>query len=89
MTLGTFVLYGILPVLGLAALLTTVRIVRGPTLADRAVALDLLTILAVAFVAAIAVGTGQSVLLDIAFVVALVSFLGTVAFARYLERRGR
>ena len=49
----------------------------------------LLTILAVAFVAAIAVGTGQSVLLDIAFVVALVSFLGTVAFARYLERRGR
>jgi multicomponent Na+:H+ antiporter subunit F len=89
MTLATFVLYGILPVLGLAALMTTIRIVRGPTLADRAVGLDLLTILAVAFVAAIAVGTGQSVLLDIAFVVALVSFLGTVAFARYLERRGR
>ena len=89
MTLATFVLYGILPALGLAALLTTIRIVRGPTLADRAVALDLLTILAVAFVAAIAVGTEQSVLLDIAFVVALVSFLGTVAFARYLERRRR
>jgi multicomponent Na+:H+ antiporter subunit F len=73
----------------LAMFLTFVRLVRGPTLPDRVVALDLMGVLAVGMLAAYAVATDQPVLLDPAAVLALVGFLGTVAFARYLARRGR
>jgi multicomponent Na+:H+ antiporter subunit F len=78
-----------LAMVGLALLLAFVRLVRGPTLPDRVVALDLMGVLAVGMIAAYAVATDQPVLLDPAAVLALVGFLGTVAFARYLERRGR
>jgi multicomponent Na+:H+ antiporter subunit F len=73
----------------LAMFLTFVRLVRGPTLPDRVVALDLMGVLAVGMIAAYAVATDQPVLLDPATVLALVGFLSTVAFARYLERRAR
>lgn len=73
---------------GLSLFLTFVRLVRGPTLPDRVVALDLMGVQAVGAIAAWAVATDQPVLMDPATVLALVGFLGTVAFARYLERRG-
>lgn len=73
---------------GLSMILTFVRLVRGPSLADRVVALDLMGVLVVGMITAYDVGTDQPVLLDTATVLALVAFLGTVAFARYLERRG-
>jgi multicomponent Na+:H+ antiporter subunit F len=78
-----------LALIGLALFLAFVRLVRGPTLPDRVVALDLIGVLAVGMIAAYAVATGQPVLLDPASVVALVGFLGTVALARYLQKRGR
>jgi multicomponent Na+:H+ antiporter subunit F len=78
-----------LAMVGLALFLTFVRLVRGPTLPDRVVALDLMGVLAVGMIAAYAVTTDQPVLLEPATVLALVGFLGTVAFARYLQRRGR
>jgi len=78
-----------LAMLGLAQLLTLVRLVRGPTLPDRVVALDLMGVLSVGMIAAYAVAMNQPVLLDPATVLALVGFLSTVAFARYLERRVR
>ena len=78
-----------LALVGLALFLTFIRLVRGPTLPDRVVALDLMGVLAVGMIAAYAVATDQPQLLDPATVLALVGFLGTVAFARYLKRRGR
>jgi multicomponent Na+:H+ antiporter subunit F len=78
-----------LAMVGLALLLAFVRRVRGPTLPDRVVALDLMGVLAVGMIAAYAVATDQAVLLGPATVLALVGFLGTVAFARYLGRRSR
>ena len=78
-----------LALVGLAMFLTFTRLVRGPTLPDRVVALDLIGVLAVGMIAAYAVATDQPVLLDPATVLALVGFLGTVAFARYLKRRSR
>ena len=78
-----------LALVGLAMFLTFVRLVRGPTLPDRVVALDLMGVLAVGMLAAAAVAADSPVLLDPAAVLALVGFLGTVAFARYLEKRGR
>ncbi len=68
-------------------LLTLIRLFRGPSVPDRVVALDLCSALTVGFIATYCVYTGKSVFLDNAVVLALISFLGTVAFARYLERR--
>lgn len=70
-------------------LLAVVRLVRGPSLADRVVALDLLSAVAVGIVAAWSVASGEVVYLDVAILVALVAFLGTVALARYAEGGGR
>lgn len=67
-------------VLALSGILVVVRLLRGPTGADRVVAIDALTLLGVAAVAVIAMLSRQVVLLDIAVVLAFVSFLGTVAF---------
>ena len=62
------------------------RLVTGPTMADRIVALDLVTVQAVAFMGLLCLGTGEAAFLDVAIAIALVGFLGTVAFARYVER---
>jgi len=74
-----------LALLGAAAVLTLVRLARGPSVADRVVALELLGTIAIGMIAAAAVVAGASALLDVALIVALVAFLGTVAFARYIE----
>jgi multicomponent Na+:H+ antiporter subunit F len=75
-----------LTMLALAAVLAFVRLLRGPTLPDRVVALDLIGALIVCVVVAVAATTGQQEYLDVAIVIALVSFVGTVAYARYIER---
>jgi multicomponent Na+:H+ antiporter subunit F len=75
-------------VLGLALLISIVRIIIGPTLSDRVLALDLLTVVAMGFVGAIAIRTGLMLYLDIAIALALLGFLATIAFARYILRRG-
>jgi multicomponent Na+:H+ antiporter subunit F len=74
---------------GVAVVLAVTRLLRGPSLPDRVVALDLLGTLSVGLIAAYDILTEQPVLLDAATVVALVAFLGTVAFARYVERKSR
>lgn len=70
-----------------AIVLATVRLILGPSLADRILALDLLTTLAVGYIAAIAVRTGFMLYIDIAISIALIGFLSTIAFARYLLQR--
>jgi multicomponent Na+:H+ antiporter subunit F len=77
----------ILPLLSVSILLVFVRLVRGPSVPDRVVALDLLSMLGIGVSAAYAIATDQPVFLDVASVLALISFLGTVAFAFYLEKR--
>jgi multicomponent Na+:H+ antiporter subunit F len=66
---------------------TLVRLVRGPSLPDRVVALDLLGFVILGFIAANVLRSGEEIFLDVLVVVAIVLFLGTIAFARYLERR--
>jgi multicomponent Na+:H+ antiporter subunit F len=76
-----------LSMLSLSLILAFVRLVRGPSVPDRVVALDLVSILAAAMTALYAIVTNEPVFLDVAIVLALISFLGTVAFARYLEKQ--
>ena len=74
-----------LTVLTLAILLSLWRVVRGPTLPDRVVALDLVGVLIAALAVVSAARTGERYFLDIALIIALISFIGTVAYARYIE----
>lgn len=76
-----------LVLLGLALLVSVVRIIIGPTLADRVLALDLMTVVAMGFVGALAIRTGQILYLDIAIALALLGFLATIALARYVLTR--
>jgi multicomponent Na+:H+ antiporter subunit F len=74
-----------LGMLTLSLLLTSVRVIIGPTLADRVLALDLLVAIAIGFVALIAISSGFALYVDIALALGLVGFLATAAFARYLH----
>ena len=75
-----------LTMLPIAAALTFVRLAKGPTLPDRVIAIDLIGVLMVCLLVVIAGVTAQQAFLDVAMVVALISFVGTVAYARYIER---
>lgn len=68
-------------------LLVIVRLMRGPNLGDRIMALDTLTMLGVGLIGALTVRTGLTLYLDIAIAIALAGFLSTVALARYLLTR--
>ncbi len=68
------------------AALGTVRIVKGPTSADRVLALDLFLTAAVALSIAAALGTGRTVYLDVAIGLALLGFVGTIGWARLIDR---
>ncbi|MCG6916677.1 MAG: cation:proton antiporter [Deltaproteobacteria bacterium] len=76
-----------LSLLVLAAVLGFVRLLRGPSLPDRVVAFDLLATVGVGISAVYSMAHNQPVFLDVAVVLALISFVGTVAFARYIEQR--
>ena len=65
------------------------RLARGPTAADRVIALDLLSMLVVAFLVAISIHARETSYLDVAIAYACIAFLGTVALARYITRTSR
>lgn len=71
----------------LAVALAFVRLWRGPSLPDRVVALDFMTVAIVAFCATAAVRYEDRDFLDVALVLGLVGFIATAALARYAERR--
>jgi multicomponent Na+:H+ antiporter subunit F len=72
--------------LGVALLIAVVRLVKGPTLPDRVVAMDLIGVLVVGLIVVLAASTQVPATLDAAIVIALIGFVGTVAYATYVER---
>jgi multicomponent Na+:H+ antiporter subunit F len=72
--------------LGVALLLAVVRLVRGPTLPDRIVAMDLVGVLVIGLIVVFAASTDVRATLDAAIVIALIGFVGTVAYATYVQR---
>lgn len=70
--------------LALAMLLALVRLIVGPTLADRILALDVLTTLGIGIIATFAIRVGQSVYIDVAIALSLMGFIATISFAKYL-----
>jgi multicomponent Na+:H+ antiporter subunit F len=72
-----------------AFFIALIRVVWGPTLPDRVVGVDLIGISAVCLMVVGAASSKEHSFLDAAVVIALLGFLGTVAYARYAERRAR
>lgn len=75
--------------LSISLILAMIRLIIGPSLPDRVVALDLIAYIVIAFIATYAITTGVSDFIDAAIVVALIAFLGTVAFARYVQQAAK
>lgn len=84
-----FAARAVLVILGAGLILAFVRMLKGPTLPDRVAAVDAVSMLSVCFIAVASILADRAVFLDAAMVLALVVFLGTVAFARYVEKRAK
>lgn len=75
-------------VVSVAFVVAFVRLLLGPSLADRVVAMDLMATVGSGGVCLYAMAMGQPILMDAVIVLSLSFFLGTIAFAHYLERQG-
>jgi multicomponent Na+:H+ antiporter subunit F len=71
---------------GTAFLLALFRFFKGPSSADRVVAFDVLTIVSMSAIVLVSLAEGRGIYLDVALVYGLLSFLGVIVVARYLER---
>jgi len=89
MTLDNYISYFLLPILILSVLIIFVRFLKGPSIADRVIALDLLVTCSIGMIAFVSITTDQPTFIDIAMIIALIGFLSTVAFSYYLEKRNR
>jgi multicomponent Na+:H+ antiporter subunit F len=74
-------------ILILSSLMVLFRVLKGPTAADRIVAIDIFGILIVGLCAVLSIATGRSWYIDIGIAWGLQSFIGTLALAKYLEGR--
>ncbi|MDV2856540.1 MULTISPECIES: monovalent cation/H+ antiporter complex subunit F [Oceanimonas] len=75
--------------LSLGLVLATARLLIGPTLPDRVVALEVIASMTIGFILLYSVAFEVPVLIDVVVVLALTSFMAAVGFARYLERGGQ
>lgn len=85
--LNTYFDYVILPILTISVILTFIRLFKGPDVVDRVIALDLIITIGIGIITVYSIRTQQEVLLDVAIILALIAFLGTVAFSYYLEKK--
>ncbi|MBQ1763019.1 MAG: K+/H+ antiporter subunit F [Aquincola sp.] len=70
----------------LAMVLTAWRLLRGPTLTDRVLAVDTLYVNTVALVILLGLRLGSDLLFEAALLIALLGFVGTVALSRFVAR---
>ncbi len=75
-----------LAIMGLALLLTLARLIKGPDLPDRILALDTLYINAIALLVLLGIGLDSDLYFEAALLIAVMGFIGTVAVAKYLLR---
>lgn len=72
-----------------ALLACLVRVLRGPSLPDRVLAVDLMSLSGAGLLGVTAVAFDNSVLLDVALILIVTGFVGTAAFAQFIERQHR
>jgi len=83
--MGNLLIYVAAALAGIGFLFAFTRFIKGPSAADRVVAFDVLTIISVTGIVLVALTEGRGIYLDVALVYALLSFLGVIAVARYIE----
>jgi multicomponent Na+:H+ antiporter subunit F len=81
--------YLAMPLLAICIFLVFIRFLKGPHIVDRVISLDLIITIGIAMMAIYAITSGEEAFLDIATIFALIAFLGTVAFAYYIEKKGQ
>lgn len=89
MTLLDFIYYFVLPVLSISIVLIFIRFIKGPKMVDRIIALDLVITTSIGFISAYSILFDQPALLDVAMILALIAFLGTVAFTYYIQKKNK
>lgn len=87
MNLTNYLDYVILPILILSTVITFIRLFKGPDIVDRVIALDLIITTGIGIITVYSIRTSQEIFLDVAMILALIAFLGTIAFAYYLEKQ--
>ncbi len=86
MTLLNYLDY-VIPILSVSMVLTFIRLIKGPRVVDRVIALDLIITIGIAFITVFSIRSGKELFLDVAMILALIAFLSTVAFSYYLEKK--
>ncbi len=89
MTLFEYLYYVIMPILVISAILIFWRLLKGPSIADKVIALDLLITTGIGVIGVYSIIYNHATLLDTALILALIAFLSTVALSYYLEKRRR
>nr|MDH3091314.1 Na(+)/H(+) antiporter subunit F1 [Bacillus velezensis] len=82
----TFILQLSLGIMAVSTLLYVIRVIKGPTIPDRVVALDGIGINLIAMTALVSILLNTSAFLDIILPLGILSFIGTIAFAKFLEK---
>jgi multicomponent Na+:H+ antiporter subunit F len=89
MTLLNFMFYFVLPALSVSAICIVIRFLKGPSILDRVIALDLIITTGIGFIAVYSIASNQPAFLDVAMILALIAFLSTVAFSYYIQKRNK
>ena len=80
------IVYIAVAIMGLAMLLATVRFVKGPSVVDRVVAFDSLTVTSLVVISVIAALSNRMIYFDVAIVYGLLSFIGVIVVAKYIQK---
>ncbi|AMA53676.1 MULTISPECIES: Na(+)/H(+) antiporter subunit F1 [Bacillus] len=82
----TLILQIALGIMAVSTLLYVIRVIKGPTVPDRVVALDAIGINLIAITALVSILLKTSAFLDIILLLGILSFIGTIAFSKFLEK---
>ena len=89
MSLITIILTVVIVVLAASAILVLYRFIKGPTLPDRVTAIDLITTMVIALIVVFSILWDSPNFFDVAMVLSLISFLGSISYAFYLTKRNK
>jgi len=87
MDLNSYLLYVVMPILCFSLILVFVRFIKGPAIVDKVIALDLIITIGVGIIGLFSIIYSHASFLDVAMILALIAFLGTVAFSYYLYKQ--
>lgn len=89
MSVEDYLITVVMPIVCLSLVLIFIRLLKGPAVVDRVVALDLLITVGVGFIGLFSLIANNAIFLDVAMILALIAFLSTVAFSFYLDKRDK